>query len=113
MIVLISLLASIKDNRVALVRCTDKAIGKKIEIEAEGVFIFIGLEPTTGFLETSGVAIDEFGFVKTNNNLETTVPGIFAAGDVRSGSTAQIASATGEGATAALRIREYLHELHK
>ena len=102
-----------KDNRVALVRCTDKAIGKKIEIEAEGVFIFIGLEPTTGFLETSGVAIDEFGFVKTNNNLETTVPGIFAAGDVRSGSTAQIASATGEGATAALRIREYLHELHK
>ena len=86
---------------------------KQLSIEADGVFIFIGLQPTTGFLETSGVEIDEFGFVKTNEDLETNKAGIFAAGDVRSGATMQIASATGEGATAALKIREYLHELHK
>jgi thioredoxin reductase (NADPH) len=59
------------------------------------------------------VKIDENGFVIANDKLETNIPGIYAVGDVRSGSTMQIASATGEGATAALMIREYLHELHK
>ena len=57
--------------------------------------------------------LDEFGFVKTNEELETTMEGVFAAGDVRSGATMQIASAVGEGATAALKIREYLKEHHK
>lgn len=102
-----------EDNRVTKVTGTSKENNSKIELEADGVFIFIGLQPTTGFLSTSGVEIDESGFVKTNENLETNVPGIFAAGDVRSGATMQIASATGEGATAALMIREYLHHLHK
>lgn len=85
--------------------------GKK-EFDVDGVFVFIGLKPTTGFLESSGVDRDEIGFVMTNEDLETNVPGIFAAGDVRSGATMQIASATGEGATAALKIREYLHDNH-
>ena len=48
--------------------------------------------------------------VKTSIRLETSMPGVFASGDVRSGATAQIASAVGEGATAALSIREYLNE---
>jgi thioredoxin reductase (NADPH) len=52
--------------------------------------------------------LDEIGFVKTDAHLMTTMPGVFAAGDVRSGATMQIASAVGEGATAALIIREYL-----
>lgn len=77
----------------------------------DGVFIFIGLQPTTGFLKDS-VDLDEFGFVKTNDHLETSLSGVFAAGDVRSGATMQIASAVGEGATAALMIREYLKEHH-
>ena len=47
-------------------------------------------------------------FVKTDGDLHTAVPGVFAAGDIRSGATMQIASAAGEGATAALKIREYL-----
>jgi thioredoxin reductase (NADPH) len=54
------------------------------------------------------VELDDIGFVKTDENLQTAVKGLFAAGDIRSGATMQIASAAGEGATAALKIREYL-----
>lgn len=82
--------------------------GKKIEFDTDGVFVFIGLKPVTHFLEGSGVEFDEYGFVKTDGKLQTAVPGLFCAGDVRSGATMQIASAVGEGATAALSIREYL-----
>ncbi|MCA9324064.1 FAD-dependent oxidoreductase [Candidatus Saccharibacteria bacterium] len=82
--------------------------GKKTDFETDGVFVFIGLKPVTYFLEGTGVEFDEFGFIKTNQKLMTAVPGLFCAGDVRSGATMQIASAVGEGASAALAIREYL-----
>lgn len=85
---------------------------KTVDFECDGVFVFIGLQPTTGFLKHS-LELDEFGFVKTNEDLETSMEGVFAAGDVRSGATMQIASAVGEGATAALKIREYLKDRHK
>ncbi len=89
---------------------TDKVANKKVEYETDGVFIFVGLKPNTEFLKDSKIELDEIGFVKMNDDLETTIPGVFGAGDMRSGSTMQIATATGEGATAALRIREYLVE---
>lgn len=82
--------------------------GKDIEFETDGVFIFVGLIPNTQFLANSDIELDEIGFVKTDAHLMTTMRGVFAAGDVRSGATMQIASAVGEGATAALIIREYL-----
>jgi thioredoxin reductase (NADPH) len=82
--------------------------GQKVEFETDGVFIFVGLIPNTQFLAQSDIALDEIGFVKTDKHLQTTMSGVFAAGDVRSGATMQIASAVGEGATAALIIREYL-----
>ena len=82
--------------------------GVKTDFVTDGVFVFIGLVPVTYFLEGTGVKFDEFGFVKTNQKLMTDVDGIFCAGDVRSGATMQIASAVGEGASAALSIREYL-----
>lgn len=81
--------------------------GKKIEFETDGVFVFVGLKPNTAFLGDS-VELDTIGFIKTDNKLQTSIKGVFAAGDVRSGATMQIASAVGEGATAALHIREYL-----
>lgn len=87
---------------------TDKTTGKKVEFPTDGVFVFVGLDPNTKFLEGSGVELDERRFIKSNDKLMTNVPGVFVAGDVRSGATMQIASATGEGATAALMIREYL-----
>ena len=82
--------------------------GKKTEFITDGVFIFVGLMPNSQFLATTDIELDEVGFVKTDIGLMTKIPGIFAAGDIRSGATMQIASATGEGATAALKIREYL-----
>jgi thioredoxin reductase (NADPH) len=86
--------------------------GNSTNINVDGVFIFVGLKPNTQFLAGSGVELDQQGLVKTDSRLQTNIPGIFASGDVRRGATMQIASAVGEGATAALSIREYLDE-HK
>ena len=74
-----------------------------------GVFVFVGVTPNSDFLQP-GIERNEAGFVVTSLTLETTMPGVFAAGDVRAGSTNQAASAAGEGATAALMMRAYLHE---
>lgn len=87
--------------------------GKKTDFPTDGVFVFVGLLPNTQFLKDSGVELDEVGLITTDTELQTTVPGVFAAGDVRSGATLQIASAVGEGATAALMIRKYLEEKHQ
>jgi len=84
--------------------------GAPVSFATDGVFIFVGLKPNTQFLEGSGVELDEYGLVKTDRHLATNIPGIYASGDVRSGATMQIASAVGEGASAALSIREYLDE---
>lgn len=89
----------------------DKAADKDIEYAVDGVFVFVGLFPNTGFLTDSGIDLDERQFVLTNHKLETSMSGVFAAGDVRSGATMQIATAVGEGASAALSIREYLEKL--
>lgn len=97
------------EGKVTQVRATQN--GSPVTYETDGVFVFIGLKPNTGFLAGSGVELDDVGLVKTDTRLETSVKGIFASGDVRSGATMQIASAVGEGATAALSIREYLNEL--
>jgi len=85
--------------------------GQPVSFDTDGVFVFVGLVPNTQFLADSGVELDEVGLIKTNDKLETSVEGVFASGDVRHGATMQIASAVGEGATAALSIREYLDEL--
>lgn len=99
------------DGRVSSIKIIEN--GKSAEIEAPAIFVFVGLMPNTQFLEGSGVELDDIGLIKTNKHLETNVKGIFASGDVRSGATMQIASAVGEGATAALSIREYLDELNR
>jgi thioredoxin reductase (NADPH) len=99
-----------ENNAVTKVIGTDKVTGKKVEFKTDGVFVFVGLKPNTEFLKDSDIKLDDIGFVKMNDQLETSIPGVFGAGDMRSGSTMQIATATGEGATAALRIREYLVE---
>lgn len=77
-------------------------------IETDGVFVFVGLDPNSGFLKDTSIRLDDIGFVITDQHMMTTMPGVFAAGDIRSGATMQIASASGEGATAALKMREYL-----
>jgi thioredoxin reductase (NADPH) len=87
--------------------------GKPVTFEADGVFVFVGLNPNTGFLKDSAIELDENRLIKTDKNLQTSMKGVFASGDVRSGATMQIASAVGEGASAALAIREYLDGLRQ
>jgi thioredoxin reductase (NADPH) len=96
------------DNSVTKVVGTDTASGKKVEFETDGVFVFVGLSPNSQFLKDSEIKLDEIGFVLTDQHMQTHMPGVFAAGDIRSGATMQIASAAGEGATAALKIREFI-----
>lgn len=94
------------DGKVTGVRVHEN--GEEKIIGTDGVFIFVGLLPNTQFLKDSTIQLDPIGHIMTDLKLETGMPGVFASGDVRSGSTLQIASAVGEGATAALSIREYL-----
>lgn len=85
----------------------DSTNGKEIELTADGVFIFIGLVPNTQVV-TDLVGLDDRGFIETTGLGETTVPGIFAAGDCRKGAIAQVAAATGEGVLASYGIKNYL-----
>lgn len=94
------------EQGVTIVKATKD--GQATEFEIDGVFVFVGLDPNSQFLKNTPIRLDEIGFVMTDQNLMTEMPGVFAAGDIRSGATMQIASAAGEGATAALKIREYI-----
>lgn len=95
-----------ENNLVTKVKATKD--GKPVEFVTDGVFVFVGLLPNSQFIENSAIELDHLHLIKTDENLMTAMPGVFAAGDIRSGATMQIASAAGEGATAALKIREYL-----
>jgi thioredoxin reductase (NADPH) len=97
-----------EDKFVKRVRGTNTETNESVTFETDGVFVFVGLAPNSQFLASSAIELDDIGFVKTDGRLETVMRGVFAAGDIRSGATMQIATATGEGATAALMIREYL-----
>lgn len=102
-----------EDRKVIKVVGTDKVTGGRVEFPTDGVFVFVGLKPNTEFLKSSNIALDEIGLIKSNDHLETSMPGVFVAGDVRSGATMQIATATGEGASAALYMREYLEHMNR
>ena len=85
----------------------DRTTGELAERHPAGCFVFIGLDPNTAFLKGS-VDLDDHGFIVTDDRLMTSMPGVFAAGDVRAGSTKQLASAVGEGAAVLIEIRRYL-----
>jgi thioredoxin reductase (NADPH) len=95
------------DNRLRGVVLKDTTTGEEREVNPDGVFVFIGLQPNTDLVK-GVLSLDEFGFIQTDIGLQTSLPGVFAAGDVRAGSTKQAASAAGEGAAVALSIRRYL-----
>ena len=113
-------------GKLKAVEIKDSGSGKLETIHPSGVFVFIGLTPNTAFLQDTPVQTNPWGFVLTGHELlhggqrppgfeqreplflESSVAGVFAAGDVRQGSTKQVASAAGEGASAALMVREYL-----
>ena len=93
-------------GRLQAVLAVDRESGEEHRWTPAGVFVFIGLNPNTSFLD-GALGLDQWGFIETEH-FETSMPGVFAAGDVRAGSTKQLAAAVGEGAAAALEIREQL-----
>ena len=106
----------------------DHRTGAEEEMNVQHVFVFVGADPATEWLHGSGVALDANGFVKTGADLglqdlagagrkdgpralETSVPGVFAVGDVRSGSVKRVGGAIGEGAAAVQQLRAYLAQV--
>ena len=97
-------------RRLEEVLARDRSTGAEMRWRPAAAFVFIGLTPNTGFLP-SAVDVDEWGFVITDGAFQTSMGGVFAAGDVRAGSTKQLGSAVGDGIAALLQVRRYL-ELH-
>ena len=81
-------------------------------IEVSGIFISVGFLPNSKFLEGL-IKLDAAGYIKTNEQMETSVPGIYAVGDLRAKKVRQIAVACGEGTIAAISVRDYLKEIKR
>ncbi|MDQ2903345.1 MAG: FAD-dependent oxidoreductase [Ktedonobacteraceae bacterium] len=96
-----------QQHRLETVVVKDSETGQTEELHPAGVFVFVGLAPNSQPFKDL-VEVDAQGFIVTGSGFETNKRGIFAAGDVRAGSTKQLVSAAGEGAAAALAIRDYL-----
>ena len=100
----------VEDGALAGVRLKDLASGEVETHTPDGVFVFIGLRPNAGFLPEE-VVTDARGFVRTDDTFATSMTGLYAAGDVRVGSTKQAVAAAGEGTGAAIAIRRYLQSI--
>lgn len=98
------------NHRLESVLVEDRASGEMKTWKYDAVFVFVGFDPNSDLVKGKA-DINQHGFIVTDSTLMTSIPGLFAAGDVRAGSTKQAAAAAGEGATAALMIREYLKKL--
>ena len=99
----------IENRRLAAVKVLNRATDEVAEWHPDGVFVFVGYTPNSEFLP-SEIERDRRGFVVTDKTLQTSMSGVYAAGDVRAGATAQLAAAAGEGAAVALMMRDYLRE---
>lgn len=100
------------DKRVEALRTKNVKSGEERKLPIQGIFVLIGIEPQTKFLQ--GVtALDKNGYVLTDENMQTSVPGIYACGDCRKKFLRQIVTACAEGAMAAFAASRYIEELGK
>ena len=97
------------DESGKLASVTLSGAGAERVVATAAAFVFVGLDPNTGFLDGM-LDVDERGFLLTDAQFRTNVTGVFAAGDVRAGSTKQLASAVGEGAAVAIQVRYHLDD---
>lgn len=98
------------ENGVEGVELKNVKTEKVVRKDAQGIFIFIGTQPNSELIKGT-VNQDETGFILTNENMETSVAGVFAAGDIRSKPWRQISTAVGEGATSSFFVERYLENL--
>ena len=99
------------DRLVTRVRLFNNAANKECEEQVAAVFVFIGSDPKSALAASLGVPLDDVGYVKTNERMETNVPGLYAAGDVRASPFRQLVVAASEGAIAAHAAGQYIDEL--
>lgn len=99
-----------KDGKVGSVTLVNTVDGSESTVDADGVFIYIGMNPLTKPFESLGIT-NEAGYIPTNEQMETKIPGIYAAGDVRDKTLRQIVTATGDGSIAAQAVQHYVEEL--
>ncbi|MET3193491.1 thioredoxin-disulfide reductase [Bacillus sp. OAE603] len=98
------------DGKVSGVTLVNTQSGEESEFKTDGVFIYIGMLPLTKPFVNLGIT-NENGYIETNDVMETKVPGIFAAGDVREKTLRQVVTATGDGSIAAQAVQHYVEEL--
>jgi len=103
-----------QDGILEAIRCRSHRSGEEKKFAIRHLFLFIGADPNTDWLSRSGVMLDDKGFVRVGANihrpLETNLPGVFAIGDVRSGSVKRVAAAVGEGAQVVAELHAFLAE---
>ena len=102
-----SVTAVLGEGQVEGVSLTDLGSGETSRLDLSGLFVYVGLEPNSGYL-CDLLPLDNAGHVPTDIWMRTPLPGLFAAGDIRQSSAAQLVSAAGDGATAAIAARRYL-----
>jgi thioredoxin reductase (NADPH) len=96
-------------NTVEAIEVTSET-GQKATIKVDGVLVHVGLDPNTGYLQ-GVVPLDEGGQIIVNGWMESEVPGVFAAGDIRGSSPRQVSAAVGDGAAAGMSAQRYLQKL--
>ncbi|WP_214746041.1 thioredoxin-disulfide reductase [Exiguobacterium sp. s189] len=99
-----------KDGKVGGARLVSTIDGTETDHEIDGVFIYIGMNPITGFVQDLGIT-NEQGYIVTNEAMETKIPGIFAAGDVRDKTLRQVVTATNDGSIAAQNAQHFIEGL--
>lgn len=99
-----------KDGKIGSVTLIDTQDGSESEFDTEGMFVYVGMDPLTDAVKDLGITNGN-GYILTNEDMETAVPGIFAAGDVREKMLRQIVTATGDGSIAAQAVQKYIEEL--
>jgi thioredoxin reductase (NADPH) len=97
------------DEKVESLKLNNVKSGAKSELKVDGVFVAIGQSPTTQLVK-GVLPLDAAGYIITNEKMETSIPGVLAAGDIRTNSIRQVISAAGDGATAAMYAARYLGE---
>ncbi|NEU30163.1 thioredoxin-disulfide reductase [bacterium LRH843] len=99
-----------ENGKVSSVTIEDTSTGEQKEFKTDGVFVYIGLLPLNHSVLNLGIT-NEDGYIVTNEEMETKIPGVFAAGDIREKSLRQIVTATGDGSLAAQNAQHYIESL--
>jgi len=94
----------------ARLNASSESYPTRLAFNPAGAFVFVGLDPNATFMEGK-VDLDRWGFIETDGTLQTSMRGVFAAGDVRAGSTKQLGAVVGEGVTALLMIHQHLERV--